>query len=84
MSARTARSCALALARFDDADLELEGGTLPSQVALLELLGLQEPTAGELAERWRAAGEDDHLQAMFALDQDGPFAIDLARTAPTG
>ncbi len=84
ISARTARSCALALARFDDADLELAGGTLPAHVDLLELLGLPEPSAGELAERWRAAARDDHLQARFALDQDGPFTIDLARDGPHG
>ena len=55
VSVRTARDCALALARFEDADLEIEGGTLPSQVELLELLGMTDPSAGELRKRWLQA-----------------------------
>ena len=84
VSVRTARDCALALARFEDADLEIEGGTLPSRVELLELLGMTDPSAGELRKRWLQARGHDHLGATFALDQDGPFAIDLVRDGPHG
>ena len=84
VSIRTARDCALALARFEDADLEIEGGTLPSQVELLELLGVPDPSASELGERWQAARSGDQLRARFALDQDGPFTIDLVGDGPHG
>ena len=84
VSVRTARDCALALARFEDADLEIEGGALPSHVDLLELLALPDPNPGELAERWQEATGGDHLRARFALDQDGMFTIDLVRDGPHG
>ena len=84
VSVRTARDCALALSRFEDADLEIEGGTLPSRVELLELLGMPDPSASELSRRWRQARGDDQLRARFALDQDGPFTIDLVRDGPHG
>ena len=45
MSSETARECALALARFEDADLQLAGGALPDHVGLLSLLGIGEPDA---------------------------------------
>ena len=48
MSPETARECALALARFEDADLQLAGGALPDHVGLLSLLGIGEPDGAEL------------------------------------
>jgi DNA segregation ATPase FtsK/SpoIIIE, S-DNA-T family len=84
VSITTARSCALALARFEDADLELEGGTLPIQVALLDLINMSDPNPVTIGERWRAAAAVGDFTATFALDQDGPFAIDLVRDGPHG
>src|SRR6202012_4167227 len=52
MAPDTARECAIALARFEDADLQLAGGALPSYVGLLGLLGMGEPDGDDLRRRW--------------------------------
>ncbi|HWF25917.1 MAG TPA: FtsK/SpoIIIE domain-containing protein [Solirubrobacteraceae bacterium] len=84
VSANTARECALGLARFEDSDLQVAGGSLPSEVALLPLLGMGEPTPEGLARRWRAAAPRTSLEATFALAEDGPFTLDLVLDGPHG
>jgi S-DNA-T family DNA segregation ATPase FtsK/SpoIIIE len=84
LSAPTAEVCARALARFEDADLSLEGGTLPTGVELLPLLGLAQLSAAALADRWRQNRNQSGLSAIFAVDRDGPFAIDLVADGPHG
>ncbi len=83
-SGETARECALALARFEDADLQLAGGALPDHVALFALLGLIEPDAAAMRERWRASSGQTRLEATFALSEDGPLEIDLVSDGPHG
>jgi S-DNA-T family DNA segregation ATPase FtsK/SpoIIIE len=84
LSPTTARECALGLARFEDSDLQVAGGSLPSEVALLPLLGMGEPTPEALARRWRAAAPHTSLEATFALAEDGPFTLDLVLDGPHG
>ncbi len=84
LSADTAAACARALARFEDADLNLEGGTLPTDVELLPLLGLSEVSASALVDRWSQSFTQSTLSATFAVDRDGPFTIDLVRDGPHG
>jgi S-DNA-T family DNA segregation ATPase FtsK/SpoIIIE len=84
MSPATARECALALARFEDADLQLAGGALPDHVGLLSLLGIGEPEAAVLRGRWAAATGDISLTARFALSEDGPLDVDLVADGPHG
>ncbi len=84
MSPETARECALALARFEDADLQLAGGALPDHVGLLSLLGMGEPDAGDLRRRWAASTGQISLVARFALSEDGPLDIDLVSDGPHG
>jgi S-DNA-T family DNA segregation ATPase FtsK/SpoIIIE len=84
VSTETARECALGLARFEDADLQIAGGSLPSEVSLLPLLGMGEPTPEALAGRWRAAASHTSLEATFALAEDGPFTLDLVLDGPHG
>jgi S-DNA-T family DNA segregation ATPase FtsK/SpoIIIE len=84
MSAATARECALALARFEDADLHLLGGALPDRVGLLSLIGDLEPDAASLRERWRSSTGQSELVARFALSEDGPLDIDLVADGPHG
>jgi S-DNA-T family DNA segregation ATPase FtsK/SpoIIIE len=84
LSTATARECALGLARFEDADLQLAGGSLPSEVSLLPLLGIGEPNPAALAARWAAAAPRSSLEATFALAEDGPFALDLVLDGPHG
>jgi S-DNA-T family DNA segregation ATPase FtsK/SpoIIIE len=84
VSSATARRCALGLARFEDADLQLAGGSLPSEISLLPILGLGDPDAAALAERWRHAAGRTGLEATFALAEDGPFTLDLVVDGPHG
>ncbi len=84
VSAETARECALALARFEDADLQMLGGSLPDNVALFSLGGIGEPAGAELRDRWRAEASQTSLVATFALSEDGPLAVDLVADGPHG
>ena len=84
LSAQTARECALALARFEDADLQLLGGSLPDNVGLFSLGGIGEPAGAELREQWRAEASQTSLVATFALSEDGPLAVDLVADGPHG
>jgi S-DNA-T family DNA segregation ATPase FtsK/SpoIIIE len=84
ISTATARECAVALARFEDADLQLAGGALPGHVGLLALLGILEPEPAELRERWRASASHTSLLARFALSEDGPLDVDLVADGPHG
>jgi S-DNA-T family DNA segregation ATPase FtsK/SpoIIIE len=84
MAPETARECAIALARFEDADLQLAGGALPAYVALLSLLGMGEPDPDDLRARWAATTGEIGLQARFALSEDGPLDVDLVSDGPHG
>ncbi len=84
MSPGIARQCALALARFEDADLQVAGGALPSYVGLLSLLGIGEPESGDLRRRWGSRPGEIGLAARFALSEDGPLDIDLVGDGPHG
>ena len=84
MSPGTARECALALARFEDADLQLAGGALPAHIGLLSLLGIGEPDATDLRRRWAASTGEVSLVARFALSEDGPLDINLVSDGPHG
>lgn len=55
-------------------------GTLPGSCSLLEALGLAEPSARELAERWRDGG--DALSTAIGVARDGPVLLDLVRDGP--
>ena len=84
VSAATARECALALARFEDADLELSSGALPEYLELLGLLGLRDLDGDVMRSRWTRSSVDSGLGATFALSQDGPFGVDLVADGPHG
>ena len=84
MNEPTARSCALALARFEDPDLRLPGGAIPDAVALTQLLGLGAIDADHLRARWERAATAPGLPASFALGEDGPFVVDLVSDGPHG
>ncbi len=81
-STGTARECALALARFEDADLQVAGGALPGYVGLFGLLGLSDPDGEQLRQRWGSAVSPISLEATFALSEDGPLDIDLVADGP--
>jgi DNA segregation ATPase FtsK/SpoIIIE, S-DNA-T family len=84
LSAETARESALALARFEDADLQLIGGSLPDHVGLLSVSAIGEPAGAELRRQWRAEASEASLVATFALSEDGPLHVDLVADGPHG
>jgi S-DNA-T family DNA segregation ATPase FtsK/SpoIIIE len=84
LSDPTARRCAIALARFEDADLQIPGGSLPDFVALSPLIGLPAPDGQQIRDRWRETEHDTDLVARFAVAEDGPLDIDLVGDGPHG
>ena len=55
---------------------------LPGSARLLEVLGLEEPTAAAIAGRWRTSGRS--TKAVIGYSLDGPFALDLVNHGPHG
>ena len=55
---------------------------LPGSARLLEVLGLEEPTAAAIAARWRVSGRS--TKAVVGYSLDGPFALDLVNHGPHG
>ncbi|WP_221325694.1 FtsK/SpoIIIE domain-containing protein [Actinoplanes sp. L3-i22] len=53
---------------------------LPGSVRLLDLLGIEPPTAGALTAGWALGGRS--TLATLGAGYDGPFAIDLVRDGP--
>ncbi len=84
VSRASARECALALARFEDADLELGSGTLADHVELLGLMGLREIDGRVVRDRWAGSRSQTGVGATWALSEDGPFTIDLVADGPHG
>jgi S-DNA-T family DNA segregation ATPase FtsK/SpoIIIE len=84
MSEATARTCALGLARFEDADLQLAGGSLPDFVALAPLLGMVAPDGEGMRARWERNRSGIAMTARFAMGEDGPLDVDLVADGPHG
>ncbi|MGK4905054.1 FtsK/SpoIIIE domain-containing protein [Streptomyces albus] len=61
---------------------EKESGALPDACRLLDLLGLEPPSAADIAARWKAGGRS--TAAVVGVSFDGPFTIDLVRDGPHG
>lgn len=84
ISDATARRAARGLARFDDPELDVAGAGLPPIVALLPLLGLDEPSPEAVAARWAEAGPDPDLVGPVGVSEDGVLALDMVRDGPHG
>ncbi|WP_327391820.1 FtsK/SpoIIIE domain-containing protein [Streptomyces sp. NBC_01186] len=61
---------------------EKEAGALPDSCRLLDLLGLEPPSAAGVGARWAAGGRS--TAAVIGESFDGPFSIDLVRDGPHG
>jgi S-DNA-T family DNA segregation ATPase FtsK/SpoIIIE len=72
------------MSRFDDPEGRGEGGSLPSQVPLLEALDLPEITPNDVLGRWTRAGVDPAPSGVVGLGASGPISIDLVRDGPHG
>jgi S-DNA-T family DNA segregation ATPase FtsK/SpoIIIE len=77
-----ARDCARALARFEDAELDIVGAGLPASIRLLPLLGLEECTADAVLARWKAGGVDPRPAAPVGVSEDGVFSVDFVADGP--
>ncbi|HEY3867646.1 MAG TPA: FtsK/SpoIIIE domain-containing protein [Actinocrinis sp.] len=55
---------------------------LPDSARLLEVLDLEDPSAGGIASRWTASGRS--TRAVIGISLDGPFALDLVAHGPHG
>ncbi|WCO67799.1 FtsK/SpoIIIE domain-containing protein [Iamia majanohamensis] len=84
VSDATARRAARGLARFDDPELDVAGAGLPPIVALLPLLGMDDPTPAAVAEGWAAGGRDPDLVGPVGVSEDGTMVLDLVRDGPHG
>lgn len=83
MTEATARSVAISLARFEDPEVKVPGGTLTELVPLVDLLDGERIDAESLAARWKAhAGF--HLRAPVGVSEHGEFLLDWDRHGPHG
>ncbi len=73
---------ARALSPIRDVSDSGDESALPSSCRLLDVLGLEPPTAGAVAARWLVSGSS--TSAVVGESLDGPFAIDLRRDGPHG
>lgn len=81
-SEKSARTCARDLARFEDPDLEVPGGSIPDECPLLPLLGLDETGAQAVTARWAKHPPGCALPTPIGLGPDGPLPLDVVRNGP--
>lgn len=82
-SPAAALRCARSLARLADPERREAGAALPERVSLLDVIGLRDPTADEIAARWhRRPAHDDALPVLLGASESGVLAIDLVRDGP--
>ncbi|MCB0987115.1 MAG: FHA domain-containing protein [Microthrixaceae bacterium] len=77
-----AREHARALARFEDPEASGDARDLPSTVAFHALSGTTHESAGTVAARWAAGGEDPAPRTTIGVWAEGPLTVDLALDGP--
>lgn len=70
------------LAPLRDVSENQGDAALPGSARLLEVIGLEEPTAAAIAARWRSSGRS--TKAVVGYSLNGPFALDLVNHGPHG
>ncbi|MFF3560467.1 FtsK/SpoIIIE domain-containing protein [Streptomyces sp. NPDC002574] len=73
---------ARALAPVRDVGDDAEEGLLPTSARLLDVLGLEPPTAEAVAAAWAVSARS--TRAVLGEGVDGPFAVDLKADGPHG
>jgi len=84
VSVETARSCALALAGFEDPETTTAGASLPSRVDVATLFTEDVFDPGAVAGLWQAGGRDPGIAAPIGVTEDGVLTLDLLRDGPHG
>jgi len=84
VSVETARSCALALARFEDPETATAGASLPARVDVVTLFSEDVFDPEAIRRMWRGGGEDPGLAAPIGVTEEGVLTLDLLRDGPHG
>ena len=71
---------ARSIAPIRDVSTSDDAAVLPDSARLLDVLGLEPPSAMGIAGRWRAGGRS--TLAVIGESYDGPFGVDLRRDGP--
>ena len=82
VSVAWANRVARALAPVRDVGAAGDDAALPTASRLLDVLGLEPPTAPAIAARWALSGRSTTVVVGESID--GPFALDLDRDGPHG
>ncbi len=77
-----AADVARSLIRLDDPERETWGGSLPDAVGLLDLLGMPEPNAAQIAAAWAESGRT--ISSPIGATETGVLEIDLVKDGPHG
>ncbi len=78
----TARDCAVALARYDDPELDDTSATVPARVTLLSSLGERATDPTRIVAGWIRQGSDASPAAPLGIGPDGPVRLDLVVDGP--
>ncbi|MEV0599483.1 FtsK/SpoIIIE domain-containing protein [Streptomyces sp. NPDC050315] len=73
---------ARALAPLRDISGEATDSALPDSSRLLDVIGMEPPSAGAVVARWQSGGQS--TLAMVGESYDGPFGIDIRKDGPHG
>ena len=84
LSVDDARTCARALARFEDPELAVVGGSVPTLVRLLPLLGLDGADADGVLALWSRNLPDPGAAGPIGVSEDGSVELDLRDDGPHG
>lgn len=84
VSAETARSCALALARFEDPETATAGASLPSRVDVATLFAQDVFDPMSVTGLWQTGGQDPGIAAPIGVTEEGVLTLDLLRDGPHG
>ncbi|TKJ34212.1 FtsK/SpoIIIE domain-containing protein [Blastococcus sp. CCUG 61487] len=82
VAAGPAEAAARALAPLRDVSVEDDDAVLPDSVRLLDLLGMEPPTADRVRARWQLEGGTTRMVVGAGLE--GPFTLDLRTDGPHG
>lgn len=83
ISGRWFEEVARSLSPMRDASPSDADGLLPKAAQLLDVLGLEDPTAESIMSMWSGSGGRS-TEAVIGISLDGPFSIDLVRDGPHG
>jgi len=83
-SDRAARTCARALARFDDPDRSEDGAELPGRVDLVDLIGFHERDPQIIIDRWQRNGNKPRPKGPLGVTEAGPLELDFISDGPHG